>query len=188
MNRYVPIARTLPASIFLSCAGLYFYEHSYGEAAADEGAPGRSAAGPERADPADQASTGPFEDTEWAALAPRNWAPAKTFDDDVARLSDADPRAMDALVNLRAAWANAPAEAAMDGKPIRVGGYLVPLDSDDDAVTEFLLVPYFGACIHAPPPANQVIHVVPRHPVLEIDDESGETWPRLAQAPVNHQV
>jgi hypothetical protein len=33
-------------------------------------------------------------------------------------------------------------------------------------VSEFLLVPYYGACIHAPaPPANQVIHVTPSEPV-----------------------
>jgi hypothetical protein len=30
---------------------------------------------------------------------------------------------------------------------------------------EFLLVPYFGACIHSPPPpANQIIHVLPKSP------------------------
>ena len=159
MKRYVPVAGTLLASIVLACAGMVFYKHSSSDAAA----------GPERAEPADLASAGPFEDTEWAALVPRHWAPGKTVNEDVARLSDADPRAVEALARLRAVWADAPVEPAMDGKPVRVGGYLVPLDSDDDAVTEFLLVPYFGACIHAPPPpANQVIHVVPRHPVSAI--------------------
>ena len=37
----------------------------------------------------------------------------------------------------------------------------MPLDGEREKTREFLLVPYFGACIHAPaPPANQVIHVV----------------------------
>ena len=37
----------------------------------------------------------------------------------------------------------------------------MPLDGENEKTREFLLVPYFGACIHAPaPPANQVIHVV----------------------------
>lgn len=37
---------------------------------------------------------------------------------------------------------------------------MVQLEGDADNVTEFLLVPYFGACIHVPPPPpNQIIHV-----------------------------
>lgn len=49
---------------------------------------------------------------------------------------------------------------ALDGKRVRVPGFMVPLDLDaDEQVTEFFLVPYFGACIHIPPPPpNQIIH------------------------------
>ncbi len=38
-------------------------------------------------------------------------------------------------------------------------GYVVPLDYDGQTrLSEFLLVPYFGACIHTPPPpANQIV-------------------------------
>jgi uncharacterized protein len=43
----------------------------------------------------------------------------------------------------------------------RVPGYMVPLEDDLEEVTEFLLVPYPGACIHVPPPpANQIVHVI----------------------------
>jgi hypothetical protein len=37
----------------------------------------------------------------------------------------------------------------------------VPLEFDDDMnISEFFLVPYFGACIHVPPPPpNQIIFV-----------------------------
>jgi hypothetical protein len=36
----------------------------------------------------------------------------------------------------------------------------LPLEISDTQVTEFLLVPYIGACIHVPsPPPNQIIHV-----------------------------
>ncbi len=46
------------------------------------------------------------------------------------------------------------------GKTVRLPGYLVPLDLVAEGGTEFLLVPYFGACIHVPPPPpNQVVHV-----------------------------
>ena len=49
----------------------------------------------------------------------------------------------------------------MDGQSIRIPGFVVPLEFDDDQViTEFFLVPYFGACIHTPPPPpNQIIYV-----------------------------
>ena len=43
---------------------------------------------------------------------------------------------------------------------------MVPLEHKGNQVTEFLLVPYFGACIHVPPPpANQIIHVVAAKPL-----------------------
>jgi hypothetical protein len=51
--------------------------------------------------------------------------------------------------------------AELDGEEVTIAGFVVPLDlAEDDRVREFLLVPYFGACVHVPPPPpNQVIHV-----------------------------
>jgi uncharacterized protein len=47
-----------------------------------------------------------------------------------------------------------------DGKPVRIAGFMVPLEFDGVGVRTFLLVPYFGACIHVPPPPpNQIILV-----------------------------
>ena len=45
---------------------------------------------------------------------------------------------------------------------VRIPGFMVPLEfNDKQQVTEFFVVPYFGACIHVPPPPpNQLIHVV----------------------------
>lgn len=45
-------------------------------------------------------------------------------------------------------------------KRIRIPGFIVPLQSDDSQqITEFFIVPYFGACLHMPPPPpNQIIH------------------------------
>lgn len=50
---------------------------------------------------------------------------------------------------------------ALDGQVVRLPGYVVPLDSDEGGlIQEFLLVPYFGACIHVPPPPpNQIVFV-----------------------------
>jgi len=56
--------------------------------------------------------------------------------------------------------------SALDGKLVRIGGYLLPLEFSGKDVTEFLLVPWAGACIHTPPPApNQIVHVKAEKPV-----------------------
>lgn len=48
----------------------------------------------------------------------------------------------------------------LNGKTIRMAGYLLPLEFSDKGVNDFLLVPYVGACIHVPPPpANQIVFV-----------------------------
>ena len=48
----------------------------------------------------------------------------------------------------------------LNNKKIKIAGYIAPIAFDGDNVTEFLLVPYHGACIHVPPPpANQIIYV-----------------------------
>ncbi|MCR5813935.1 MAG: DUF3299 domain-containing protein [Desulfovibrio sp.] len=51
--------------------------------------------------------------------------------------------------------------SSLQGQEIVLKGFVVPLERDaDNNLCEFLLVPYFGACIHVPPPpANQIVHV-----------------------------
>jgi uncharacterized protein len=46
------------------------------------------------------------------------------------------------------------------GTSVRLPGYVVPLEFNDQKVVQFLLVPTVGACIHTPPPpANQIVLV-----------------------------
>jgi hypothetical protein len=46
----------------------------------------------------------------------------------------------------------------LHGRKVRVPGFIVPLDDFQEEMAEFLLVPYYGACVHTPPPpANQMI-------------------------------
>lgn len=48
----------------------------------------------------------------------------------------------------------------LDGKRVRIPAFVVPLDGDNESLTEMLLVPYFGACVHVPaPPPNQIIYI-----------------------------
>lgn len=48
----------------------------------------------------------------------------------------------------------------LDGREVQIPGYVLPLEYAGTEITEFLLVPYVGACIHGPPPPpNQIVHV-----------------------------
>lgn len=103
---------------------------------------------------------------QWDELMPADWDPMKDLKGlDIAGLSDADPRAQKMLQRLREVWDAAPVNPKIAGQSVRIPGYVVPLEETKDGLKEFLLVPYFGACIHTPPPpANQIIHVLPRQP------------------------
>jgi hypothetical protein len=48
----------------------------------------------------------------------------------------------------------------LDGTVVRVPGFVIPLEDNDQSVSEFLLVPFPMACIHVPaPPPNLIVHV-----------------------------
>ena len=61
----------------------------------------------------------------------------------------------------------------LNGVQAKLPGFIVPLElAGDGKLKEFLLVPYFGACIHyPPPPANQIVYVKLDEPV-----ELETTW------------
>jgi hypothetical protein len=99
---------------------------------------------------------------KWEALIPRNWDPTRRYRNiSLEALRDNDPRAIQMLDEMRAVWDNAPVNVALDGTAVKLSGFVVPLDNTQDGIREFLLVPYFGACIHTPPPpANQIVRVI----------------------------
>jgi uncharacterized protein len=105
-----------------------------------------------------------FREITWDELVPKDWDPTKQFKDiNMGMMSDSDPRAIAALKRMRETWDNAPTNNAIDGALVRIPGYIVPLEDGKTGMTEFLLVPYFGACIHTPPPpSNQIIYVKPQ--------------------------
>lgn len=109
---------------------------------------------------------GGYVETTWEALVPKSWNPMEAFKDiKLDRLQDGDPRANEALNKLRDIWDNAPGEPSLNNKKIKIAGFAVPIEENNGAVSEFLLVPYFGACVHSPPPpANQIIHVIAKTP------------------------
>lgn len=79
----------------------------------------------------------------------------------------------------------------LDDQRVRIPGFVVPIEVDAKGMmSEFFLVPYFGACIHVPPPpANQIIYGRMKKPIevvniwdafwmegqLHIEDVSNDT-------------
>lgn len=55
----------------------------------------------------------------------------------------------------------------LDGQKVRIPGFIVPLEFEEGKlVSEFFLVPYFGACFHKPPPPpNQTVYVSSSTPI-----------------------
>ena len=54
---------------------------------------------------------------------------------------------------------------ALDGAYIKMPGFIIPFEVSSAGVSEFMLVPYVGACLHVPPPpANQLVMVKAANP------------------------
>lgn len=71
---------------------------------------------------------------------------------------------------------DAPVVEKYDGMQVKIPGFVVPLEGTAELTTEFLLVPYFGACIHVPPPpSNQIVYVKFEEGVA-IDDLYDAIW------------
>ena len=66
---------------------------------------------------------------------------------------------------------------SLDGVNAKLPGFIVPLElSDEGKVREFLLVPYFGACIHMPaPPPNQIVYATASEP-FELESMWDPVW------------
>ena len=123
-----------------------------------------SPSGPKPVVKAASAPNPAYREITWDDLVPKDWDPTKGFKDlNMGMMSDSDPRAIAALKRMRETWDNAPTNNAIDGTMVRIPGYIVPLEDGKTGMKEFLLVPYFGACIHTPPPpSNQIIYVKPQ--------------------------
>ncbi|NIF18045.1 DUF3299 domain-containing protein [Pantoea sp. Cy-639] len=99
---------------------------------------------------------------DWPALIPEGAPvipPQLTPLHDLSQIGDA--LAAEAAPAARQQAPNAPVVKALDGQRVKLPGYIVPLEvSEEGRTTEFLLVPYYGACIHVPPPpSNQIVHI-----------------------------
>lgn len=80
--------------------------------------------------------------------------------EEIDKLLDGSESSTARLEKLQAEFDYAPVVDNMDGKRVKLAAYITPLEFDGQTkLSEFLLVPYVGACMHTPaPPANQVVH------------------------------
>ena len=109
-------------------------------------------------------ATGSAREVQWEDLMPKAWDPLarleKLREASDGELGDDSEQAQALMKEYREIGRLAPVVKDLDGQKIRLPGYVVPLDFENTEVSEFLLVPYFGACIHLPPPpANQIVYV-----------------------------
>ena len=102
-----------------------------------------------------------YREIDWEDLVPAGSSVTDLLDKyDITNLSDTDPKAIKILNELREAWDKSPVVTELDQEQVKIPGFMVPLEFDDDSIVRFLLVPYFGACIHVPPPpSNQIVLV-----------------------------
>ncbi len=104
---------------------------------------------------------GNYRTLQWDDLLPAGWDPRSALGGiDVSRIPEGSAEELELQRKMRKIWDTAPVRAESEGQRVRLPGYVVPLEYSTGAIREFLLVPYFGACIHTPPPpANQIVMV-----------------------------
>ncbi|MGQ7845305.1 DUF3299 domain-containing protein [Granulosicoccus sp. 3-233] len=97
--------------------------------------------------------------------------------EEIDKLLDGSDESNARLAQLQAEFEYAPVVESLDGKRVKLPAYVTPLDFDGQLkMSEFLLVPYMGACIHTPPPpANQVVYADSGTPI-ELNSPYDPIW------------
>lgn len=122
-----------------------------------------------------------FEEVEWEDLIPPGFSSEQILARYEDRLTAAEPGSAeldDLYEEMNAEYEDASVNPQLNSVEIQLAGFVAPLTYDGDAITEFLLVPYFGACIHVPPPpVNQtVIVTLDEGDSLTLEESWGAVW------------
>ena len=64
----------------------------------------------------------------------------------------------------------------LDGKRVRIPGYIVPLTDNYSQLDEFILVPDSQSCIHVPPPPPNLIVAVKLRDVVPVNEVHNPSW------------
>lgn len=104
-----------------------------------------------------------YREIKWEELVPAGYRPEDIlakYQSQLDTFQDGDPAAMDLYRQMQEEFNNAPVNGDLNQVAIKLPGFIAPLEYENNLITEFLLVPYFGACIHVPPPpVNQTVYV-----------------------------
>lgn len=112
-----------------------------------------------------ESASSEVEELRWEDLVPENFRPATIIQKYQQAITDAaegseEERAL--YKKIMAEMNSAGANLDLNGKQVRIPGFISPLDTSNGLIGDFLLVPYFGSCIHSPPPPiNQTVMVSP---------------------------
>jgi hypothetical protein len=105
-----------------------------------------------------------YREVSWGDLVPKDWLQNAPTEQDFFE-SGLEPQTIEA-----------PVVAALNKQKLKIAGYILPIKYSGMFISEFLLVPTFGACIHTPPPPeNQMIYVSMEEPV-EIATPWAPVW------------
>ena len=104
-----------------------------------------------------------FEIEEWSKLIDPNFNQQKIvnfYKEKVLHVKESTPAEIAIYAQMQEALKQGGNNKAVDGKKVKLSGYIVPIDIDSESVSTFLFFPNQAACIHVPAsPANQTIFV-----------------------------
>ena len=121
------------------------------------------------------------EVVDWDYFIPAGFSTDKILEDYADELDAVEAGSDEAealYAEMRAVYDAGSINTEIDGDQVQLAGFIAPLSYEDEIITEFLLVPYFGACIHVPPPPpNQTIFVsLDKSEGIHIDDTWDAIW------------
>lgn len=135
------------------------------------------------------ANTAEFEEIEWVELMPKDDLAALmdppdfllgivdgSSEDNIDRLAK-ESETNEKAKRFEAALKSEKVNSHFEGRNIKIPGFIVPLTTNEKReVVEFFIVPYFGACLHMPPPPpNQIIFSSQTDGIL-VEDISAPFW------------
>ncbi len=123
----------------------------------------------------------PYQEIIWDDLIPEQYRPEvvmNKYREQLDKLEDDDPKAMELYEQIQSELENAPLNENLNGKKIKLPGFIAPLENTGGEISEFLLVPYFGACIHVPPPpVNQTVLIKNlQDSTIDVDNMYDPVW------------
>jgi len=109
--------------------------------------------------------SGEYKEVSWDDLMPEGWVPIAPEDQDFF-----EGETYDGQIETLPAIDIAPIVKTLDKQKLKLPGYMIPIKFNASSVSEFLLVPYVGACVHTPPPPeNQIVYVSLKRPMVTQD-------------------